>query len=299
MTPPREPPVWRSLLYVPGNVPRFVDRAHERGADAVLLDLEDSVPPAEKARARDMLADSVAKVGRGGADVLVRINRPLSLAVRDLEAAILPGVAGIFVTKTEGPEHLSMVDELVGELEAARGIAPGTVRLVGMIEHPRTLPKAEETARASPRVAALTLGGEDFALEAWMAPGEETLEWPKRRIAFAAHAAGIQPLGILGTVADYSDVEAYRRMAERSRRFGFFGATCVHPALVPALNEAFSPAPAEVAFANRVVEADRAMAAAGRGSFQIDGKMIDIPVVERARRLLARHEAIERRKRRA
>jgi citrate lyase subunit beta/citryl-CoA lyase len=103
-------------------------------------------------------------------------------------------------------------------------------------------------------------------------------------------------IGILGTVADYSDPEAYRKSAERARRFGFSGGTCIHPGLVAALNAAFTPTPDEVAHAGRVIEADRQAAAGGRGSFSLDGKMIDIPVVDRARRLIARHQAIERRR---
>jgi citrate lyase subunit beta/citryl-CoA lyase len=102
-------------------------------------------------------------------------------------------------------------------------------------------------------------------------------------------------IGILGTVADYSDPEAYRRSAERARRFGFSGGTCIHPGLVTALNEAFTPKAEEVAHARKLIEADRKAAAEGRGSFSVDGKMIDIPVIDRARKLIARHEAIERR----
>jgi citrate lyase subunit beta / citryl-CoA lyase len=103
-------------------------------------------------------------------------------------------------------------------------------------------------------------------------------------------------IGILGTVADYSDSEAYKRSAERARRFGFSGGTCIHPRLVKTLNEAFTPTGDEVTHARRLIQADAEAAAEGRGSFQVDGKMIDIPVIERARKLLARHEAIQRRR---
>src|SRR5204862_3474027 len=100
------PPVWRSILYVPGNVPKFIDKAHERGADCVLVDLEDSVPPAQKPEARAMLAETMAKVARHGADVAVRINRPMRLAMPDTEAAVRPGLSALFVTKTESVQHL-------------------------------------------------------------------------------------------------------------------------------------------------------------------------------------------------
>ncbi len=290
------PPVWRSILYVPGNVPKFIDRAHERGADCVLIDLEDSVQPAQKPEARALLAETMHKVARGGADVAVRINRPIRLAVADIEAAVRPGLSALFITKTESVQHLGLLDEVVSELERERGMPVGSVGFGGMIEHPRALAHIHDIAAHAPRLIALMLGGEDFALETGSVPGDETLELPKRMVAFAAQAHGVPMIGILGTVADYSDTDAYRRSAERARRFGFSGGTCIHPSLVTALNEAFTPTAEEVDRARRLIEADRQAAAEGRGSFSVDGKMIDIPVIERARKLIARHDALRRRK---
>lgn len=289
------PPVWRSILYVPGNVPKFIDKAHERGADCVLVDLEDSVQPAQKPEARAMLPETMKKVARGGADVAVRINRPLRLAIPDIEAAVRPGLSALFVTKTEGVQHLRLLDEVVSELEHERGMPVGSVGFAAMIEHPRALTELNDIAERGPRVIAMMLGGEDFALETGSVPGDETLELPKRMVAFAAQAHGVPVLGILGTVADYSDPAAYRKSAERARRFGFSGGTCIHPGLVASLNEAFLPTAEEVAYARKLIAADEKAAAEGRGSFSVDGKMIDIPVIVRARRLIQRHEAIERR----
>src|SRR5260370_4002756 len=119
------PPVWRSILYVPGNVPKFIDKAHERGADCVLVDLEDSVTLAEKPKAREMLPETMKKVAQGGADVAVRINRPLRLAIPDLQAAVPPGLPALFITQTEGVQHLRLLDEAVSELERERGMAVG------------------------------------------------------------------------------------------------------------------------------------------------------------------------------
>lgn len=287
------PPVWRSILYVPGNVPKFIDKAHERGADCVLVDLEDSVQPAQKPEARAMLAETMSKVARGGADVAVRINRPMRLAVADIEAAVRPGLSALFVTKTESVQHLRLLDEMVTELETERGLPIGGIGFAAMIEHPRALAHINDIAEHGPRVIAMMLGGEDFALETGSVPGDETLELPKRMVAFAAQAHGVPMIGILGTVADYSDPDAYRKSAERARRFGFSGGTCIHPGLVTALNEAYTPKAEEVAYALKLIEADRQAAADGRGSFSVDGKMIDIPVIDRARKLIARHEAIE------
>ena len=288
-------PVWRSVLYVPGNVPKFIDKAHERGADCVLVDLEDSVQPAQKPEARALLPETMKKVVRGGADVAVRINRPLRLAIPDIEAAVRPGLAALFITKTEGVQHLRLLDEAVSELERERGMAVGSVGFAAMIEHPRALTELHDIAANGPRVVAMMLGGEDFALETGSVPSDESLELPKRMVAFAAQAHGVAMIGILGTVADYSDPDAYRKSAERARRFGFSGGTCIHPGLVGALNEAFTPSADDIAYARKLIAADEKAAAEGRGSFSVDGKMIDIPVIDRARRLIERAEAIEKR----
>ncbi len=291
------PPVWRSILYVPGNVPKFIDKAHERGADCVLVDLEDSVTLAEKPKAREMLPETMKKVARSGADVAVRINRPLRLAIPDLEAAVRPGLSALFITKTEGVQHLKLLDEAVSELERERGMTVGSIGFGAMIEHPRAMAHIEDIAEHGPRVIAMMLGGEDFALETGSIPSDKSLELPKRLVAFAAQAHDVPMIGILGTVADYTDPVAYRKSAERARRFGFSGGTCVHPGLVQALNEAFTPDVKELAYAQKLIAADERAAAEGRGSFSVDGKMIDIPVIERARRLIKRHDAIERRRR--
>ena len=295
MSVDREPPVWRSLLYVPVNVEKFVDRAHTRGADVIQLDLEDAVPPGEKERARTLVEANAARVRRGGADVVVRINQPLSLAVRDIEHSIGPDVDGLAITKADGASHIRLLDELVGELEVRRGLPVGHTRFITMIETADAFQRMDEIPRASPRVVAMNIGGEDFALDCEQNPDEEVLLVPKQRMIIAARAAGVMPLGFIGTVADFSDWEKFRAMVRRSRRFGFDGAGCIHPGQVKIVNEEYSPRPEEVDFARRVITLNAEHAAQGRGSFQIDGKMIDIPIVERAQRLLRRHERIRER----
>jgi citrate lyase subunit beta/citryl-CoA lyase len=285
-------PVWRSLLYVPVNVEKYVEKAHTRGADCIQVDLEDSVPLAEKDRARGLVPAVAARVRRGGADVVVRINRPLSLAVRDLEASVGPDVNGIAVTKAQSADHLRLLDELVGELEVKRGLPLGHTRFIAMIETPAAFFRMAEIAGAVDRLAAMNIGGEDFALENGMAAAEETLQMPKQQMIFAARSGGLMPLGFVASVAGFGDWGAFRAMVRRSREFGFMGAGCIHPGQVPIVNEEYTPAPDEVAYARRVVEENARAEAGGRGSFALDGKMIDVPVVARAERLLARHAAI-------
>jgi citrate lyase subunit beta / citryl-CoA lyase len=287
--------VWRSLMYVPVNVDKFVDKAHTRGADVIQLDLEDSIPPAEKTAARKLVEKAAAKVRRGGADVVVRINQPLSLAVRDLEHSILPDVNGIACTKIDSASHVRLLDELVTELEAKRGMTIGHTKFITMIETPDAFTRIDEIPRASPRVVAMNIGGEDFALNCNMQPDDDALLHPKQRMIIAARAAGVMPLGFIGTVADFSDWERFRQMVRRSRRLGFDGAGCIHPGQVKIVNEEYTPSREEVAYARKVIALDQEAAAAGRASFQIDGKMIDIPVVVRAERLIKRYDAIRAR----
>ena len=288
-------PVWRSLLYVPVNVEKFVEKAHSRGADCIQLDLEDSVPAAEKGHARKLVPAAASKVRSGGADVVVRINRPLSVAVRDIEAAVCPDVNGIAVTKAQSGDHLRLLDELVSELEAKRGMEVGHTRFIAMIETPGAFFRMVEIAQSVDRLAGMNIGGEDFALETGMAPVEATLQMPKQQMIFAARAGGLMPLGFIASVAGFGDWALFRAMVRRSRGFGFMGAGCIHPGQVAIVNEEYTPDSAEIAYAKRVVEENARSEAAGRGSFALDGQMIDIPVVERARRLLRRFAAIEAR----
>ena len=289
-------PVWRSMLYVPVNVPRFIARAADRGADAIILDLEDAVAPAEKAGARTLLGEAVPQVSRGGADVVVRVNRPWRLLVRDLEAAVIAGVTALALPKTDSAEHVQAVAETVAELEAERGIAE-PIRLIAMVETPGAFFRMEAIARAHPRLVALTVGAEDLALSVGMLPEAEGLFLPKQVCVFAARSGGILPLGFIGTVADYKDQAAFREVVRRSRRLGFMGAACIHPLQVPILNEEFAPSSKEIARAERMVAAYDAALATGTGALEFEGSMIDVPVVERARVLLARAATIDRRRR--
>jgi citrate lyase subunit beta / citryl-CoA lyase len=285
-------PVWRSLLFVPVTAKRFVDGAARRGADAIILDLEDSVAASEKERARSLVPETAEIVSRGGADVVVRINRPLRLAVRDIEAAVGPRILALALPKVDSAEHVRLLAEILDEVEAERGVAPRTTRLIAMVETAAAFFRIAEIARAHPRLCALTLGAEDFALSAGILPEAEGLFMPKQMAVFAARAAGIMPLGFIGTVAEFRDLDGFRQTIRRSRRLGFVGASVIHPSQVPILNEEFRASPEELDHARRVVAAYDEALAAGVGAVTVDGKMIDVPVVERARLMLEREAAI-------
>lgn len=276
----------RSLLYVPANSERFVAKAHERGADGIILDLEDAVAPGEKESARAKLAGAVPGVARGGASVFVRINADATLMRADAEAACRAGAFGLFVPKVREPK---MLQELAAGLAAVeRETGRDATVLVPMIEDPGAVLDARTLARATPRVHALVTGGEDIATAMNAEPSPEVLLLPKLLVHMAAKAAGVQSWGLLRTVADYSDLDAIKQSARQARSFGFDGATCVHPAVVPLLNKAFSPSEEECGRARRLVAAYEQAKAEGKGAIAFEGRMIDEPVAQRARALLER-----------
>jgi citrate lyase subunit beta / citryl-CoA lyase len=286
-------PVWRTLLYVPVNVEKYVDKAHTRGADVIQLDLEDAVPHAQKADARTLVQKNAARVRRGGADVLVRINRPIGMAVRDIEESICPDVDALAITKTDSASHIRILDELVSELEEKRGMTLGHTKFNAMVETPDAFFRIHEIVKASDRIVSATIGGEDLALECGFQPTGEALLYPKQHMVIAASAAGVMPLGFIDSVAGFGDWENFRKMVRRSRDFGFMGAGCIHPGQVPIVNEEYTPSEDEVAFARKLIAADEEAKKQGRGSFAVDGKMVDIPIIVRAQRLLTRYSAIK------
>ncbi len=296
--------VRRSSLIMPVNVPAFVEKAHLRGADAICLDLEDSIPPAEKDRARTLVKDALPMVARGGADATVRINRPWELGREDLDAVVWPGLDGINFPKPETVEELQRVDEELGRLERARGIPPGHVKIGTSIETVAGFFNARELAQATPRLVAIGQGSEDFTLDLEIEPTADGIElfYPKLFMVLLARQAGLYPMGTMRGVSDFRDLDGYRQAVKTAATVGYRGASCIHPAQVPLLNEGFSPPAAQVEHARRVMEVYAEAEAQGRASVALDGKMIDIPVVVRAQRLVARAEriaAMEERKRAA
>jgi citrate lyase subunit beta/citryl-CoA lyase len=278
--------VIRSLLYVPASSDRFVGKAHERGADAIILDLEDAVAPAEKASAREKLAQAVSSVSQNGAKAFVRINADADLFRLDAEAACRAGAFGLFVPKVQEPRTLQELGAILAPVE--REAAREQTVLVPMIEDPGAVLDARLIAKATPRVHALVTGGEDLATALAAEPTPEVLQFPKLMVHYAAKASGVQSWGLLRTVADYSDLDGIEKSARQARAFGFDGATCVHPAVVPLLNKAFSPSDEERSRARAIVDLYEQAKRDGKGAVEHEGRMIDEPVAQRARALLAR-----------
>ena len=275
---------FRSLLYVPASAPRFVAKAHERGADAVVLDLEDSVAPDAKDAARAALAAAVPAVGRNGATVFVRVNSEAARLRADIEAACRAGAAGLFLPKSRDPSAVAALADWLTGVE--RQIGRDAMRFVPMLEDPGAIFDARAIATATPRVLGLITGAEDLATAMGAEPTPDLLRLPKQLVHLAAKAAGVLSFGLMRTVADFQDIAGITAAAMEARKLGFDGSTCIHPSVVPILNAAFAPSAAELDHAKRMIAAFDEAEARGVGAFTFEGRMVDLPVVARARRLL-------------
>ncbi|TCL66434.1 CoA ester lyase [Rhizobium sp. BK251] len=288
----RHLPIWRSMLFVPATSARHVESARRRNPDAFQIDLEDSVPLERKAEARAAVPTVARQLAGRGADVVVRINRPFRLALPDVEAAIGSDVDALNLPKVPDAAYVRAIAEIAGELERERGLAQGHTRLLAMIETAEGLANMAEIARASERLVAITIGAEDLSLDLGMEPEADGLYMPNMDLVAKARAAGILPIGYLGSVAQFADRAAFRAVVRRSRALGFEGGFCIHPNQIDILNEEFSPTADQLALALKLVDAYDEALRQGRGAVTFNNKMIDQPVADRARALIAKGEMI-------
>ena len=281
----------RSLLFIPADAERFIARGAQRGADVIILDLEDGVAPSSKTRARAALPSAVKQLHAGGATVYVRVNNEPAMLSGDVAAAVASGADGIVLPKVEAPEQVVQLaaDMLREERVAARDAL--AMHIIVLIETPLGVCRALDIARSSQRLVGMVFGGEDFSTAMGIDPLPEAMGWPAQSVALAAAAAGILPLGLPGTVGDFSNPDAYHALAVHAKRIGMRGAVCIHPAQVQVLNDVFGGTDEEAAAAARLVEAFDAGIAQGKGAIALDGKMIDVPIATRARLYLQRRSA--------
>lgn len=291
-------PLARSFLYVPANRDKFLDKAAGLPADALLLDLEDSVPPAEKAVARAAVREYAPKIQ--GDRVWVRTNAISSDDGRaDLDAIVgVPGLVGIVAPKVDTGDEVLLWDRLIGELEQKRGLAPGRTKLVASIESARGVWFAYDIATAAKRTVSLSFGGaRDGDLNtdlgcAWSIDGPEMMH-ARQHVLVAARAARFDtPLD--GVFADIRDAEGFERDTALSRRLGYRGRKLIHPSQIEPCNRLYRPTAAELDYHARVLEAFDKALAEGRASTTVDGKMIDVAMAHAARRVLDQAKAWEK-----
>ena len=280
-------PAPRSLLFVPATSPRKVEKAFAGAADGVILDLEDAVAVAEKPAARRAVIEILA--ARRPRLVFVRINALATpFCFDDLLAVASTELDGIMLPKAESAADIGTVDWLLAQLEAKAGKPVGGIELMPILETAKGLTAAAGVARASPRLRRLAFGAVDLALDMELDLDDEAGPMAQARfaLALASRQAGLE--GPCDTAfVDIADLDRLRASAARARAMGFRGKACIHPAQIEVVNAVFTPGEQELARARRIVTAFEVAEAAGAAAVSVDGIMVDYPVVQQARRLLA------------
>ena len=279
----------RSLLFVPGHQARFYEKLAEFRPDGVILDLEDAVPPGEKPLARQMVRERLGGPLLAGMAVFARVNAVGTPFFRDdVRGVVAPGIDGIFLPKVETTEQLREANMALAQVESRIDLPLGSIRLVPILETVKGVLRAEELAGGAARILAISFGAEDFTLDLGVERTSDGLEtrYPRAWVALAARSSGVLALDTPWT--DIADRAGLLREAREGRQLGYTGKPAIHPAQIPTINEVFAPSEAELAHARGVVEAYEAAVSRGTGAINFEGKLIDVPMVERARRLLAR-----------
>ncbi|WP_433382831.1 HpcH/HpaI aldolase/citrate lyase family protein [Actinoplanes sp. CA-142083] len=272
----------RSFLYVPGNRPPKLSSALSRGADALIVDLEDAVPPAEKSSARDDVARWLRTLD-AGSSVYVRIN-PAETGIADALAVVCPALRGLMVAKASTVAQLSEISACLDRAEVGAGLHRRSIDLIPLLETAQAILSAPALA-AAPRVSRLQIGEADLAAEIGVTLGEDERELLHVRsmVVLASSAAGIEPPAAAVTT-DFRDLDRLRHTTLALKRLGFRGRACIHPAQIPVVNEVFTPSSSELEAARDLVS--RFEAAGGGVCLDANGRMVDLAVVRDARRTL-------------
>jgi len=284
-------PLRRSLFFVPGGEPRKLEKARGVGADTLLLDLEDSVAPPEKDRARELVTAFLREGDYGGAEPGVRVNPPgTPYFEEDLEGAVASGASAIMLPKSESAEELGQIAERIGALEERSSPGPnGSVRLLALVETAAGIARVASLASATRRIDALCFGHADFSRDMGLAGADASqgvIFHARCALAIAARADGVAPIDTV--CLDVRDEQAFRRDAQFGLQLGFEGKLCIHPLQVKIANEVHTPTNEQIAYAQRVLDASQKAYAEGKGVFTIDGKMVDAPLVAAQHRVLER-----------
>jgi citrate lyase subunit beta/citryl-CoA lyase len=271
------------MLYMPGNNPGMIQHVPAFGADSVLLDLEDAVSEREKDAARRLVSRFVEEVDFGDTLITVRVNgADTPWFEKDLEEVIPSGPAAVRVPKCHSPEDVKYADDIIGRIEREHGMPLGGVRIHAMLETAHGIECAYEIARASGRVEALTLGGQDLTADIGVQKTRDGVElfYARGRVVMAAKAAGLMAFDTVWT--DIDDMEGLRNEAKLAVQMGFTGKAAIHPTQVEVIHEAYRPDPKELRRAFRIVEVAERARREGKGVISVDGRMVDGPIVARA-----------------
>ena len=280
-------PILRSMLSVPGNQQRFIDKALAVPADIICFDLEDSVAWDDKPAARDTVAAALPNFDARGRLRCVRVNGiETGLAEQDLAAVVGPSLDVVNLPKVYDRSQIEQADHYLTLLERTRDLEPGAIRLIPWIETAAAVVNAYEICAASPRILAFTFGADDYATDSGVVrtPDAAELNYPRAAASNAGAAAGVVPLDTPTT--EFKDLAKFERDLIAARHLGYKGKFCIHPTQVEIANRIFAPTQDELDWARRIIDAYDVGKAQGRGAIALDGEMIDDPLVDRAHQLL-------------
>jgi len=277
----------RSMLFVPANHPGMIFQAPVFRPDCIIFDLEDAIPVREKDSARNLLVEAVKSLAFGDCEVFARINplyTPFGEAdVRSLAAA---GLKNFRLPMTESPEDIKKLDGLLAELESEHQLEPGSLKILGAIETAKGVLNAPAIVFSSQRLLGISFGAEDFtrSITTERSKTGEELFWARSHIVLAAMAAGIDAIDTV--FADLDDEEAFTEEVKMAKQLGFSGKSLIHPNQIKMVHSLFSPGTEEIRQAKRIIDAMEEAAEKGAGVIVVDGKMVDEPVLVRARRVM-------------
>jgi citrate lyase beta subunit len=279
----------RVLLYVPGNDRHKIEKASTMGADCLILDIEDGVALNQKDEAAVIIADALTSVNFGRSERLVRIN-PVrnNRGERDLEIILPSQLDGIVLPKVETPEDLEFVCRKAGEAEKRAGIPERSIRLLALIETPQAFINLKEICSVCDRLEGLIFGAEDLsaAIGATRTPEATEFLYARESLVMAAAAFGLQAVDMV--TVEFRDLEVLEKEALNGARLGFSGKQVIHPAQVGPVQAAFTPSAEEVLKAKALLAAFKSFQSSGKGAFEFEGKMVDMPVIRQAENILLR-----------
>jgi len=274
----------KSWLFVPANRPDFLAKSINYGAHVVIVDMEDAVPSDSKAQVRATLDKQLSTIKQTGQQLVLRTNTEIEQLVADLNAIDINNIDGLLLPKLHSADYLQIVGDFLSRLELHQGKALGSTALIALLESPLAVMQSAKIAKASERLACLAIGSEDLALSLGVVPTIESLQGALQQVVLAAKNAHVGMLAVAGSLAQFRDLTSYQQQVSIAANLGCTGALCIHPSQVAIVNQNYAPTAAQITWAQAVLAEVAAHPQAA--VWQVDGAMVDAPVLARAQALM-------------
>lgn len=287
----------RSRLVIPINVSKFVQKANKRNADVIVLDLEDSIPYEEKEYARTLIPDAVQTISSKNTPIYIRVNSEEVSLYKDIEESVREGISGIVVPKVESGRDVEKIDQWITEHEKKENLEVGKLKISVLIETAKGFLAVADILKASKRIDTVSIGMEDLASDLGIILNQQTaasLNYFRLKLITVARSYDVIPLGLMGSIANYTDLDSYRKYAREAFELGFRGSSCIHPSQVEILNESFKYNQEEINEAREIVNVFNHALEHGRASASYEGKMIDYPHFKKYKQIINENERVER-----